>query len=77
MKSEIIQTTIKEIDDDDLEMYCNNFRKYGWTAEQVENLKKDRFMEREGKLSDGMRLRETVRVVSHLKSAFDILPKGF
>lgn len=61
-KFEIQQTLIKDVEDEqELEIIYSNFRKYGWSDEQVDNLKRTGFMQREGKVQ-GQFLSEVVRV---------------
>ena len=67
-KYEIHQTCIKDVtDEQELEMLQNNFLHFGWTQENVDKLKRDGFMQREGKLSDGNQLTEIIRVTPKFK----------
>ena len=62
-KYEIHQTCIKSVSDEvELGILQDQFVKFGWSRENVEKLKRDGFMQREGKLSDGQMLTEIVRV---------------
>lgn len=66
-KYEIQQTVIKDIEDDEeLGLIYNNFLKFGWSQEQVDNLRKSGFMQREGKVQ-GQMLNEIVRVSPKFK----------
>jgi len=63
-KYEIHQTCIKTVSDEvELNVLRDQFLKFGWTQENVDKLKRDGFMQREGKLSDGQILTEIIRVI--------------
>lgn len=76
---ELQQTVIKDIaDKDELEAYYENLKNpliSPWTPEQVEQLRKTGFMQREGKLLDGQYFSDIVRITPKFKSVAG-LPGG-
>lgn len=57
--------TDKELD----EIIIPNFLKYGWKPEQIDQLKKNKKMERAGKLQDGALMVETIEI----KPKFEVI----
>ena len=67
-KYEIHQTCIKDVtDEQELSILQSQFLKFGWSQENVDKLKRDGFMQREGKLSDGNNITEIIRVTPKFK----------
>lgn len=60
---------VKDIEDVDLPVIFGNLRKYGWSVEQIEELQRKGSTSREGKLSDGMLIVETLQI----KDKFQII----